>query len=206
MFIHKPVHSFDPTSSYRSFTLKFTVLIAAVTHCSFARLIIDGTKTKGLDYIPNKRQARYSPTNTGTAEIKACSKVAMKLAAGVTIRHLDLFRVYEESFCNKNCDFIKDAWRNQDKDFTEFTMPSYIPDSGHLTRRELISVCDAHVSQTESYYICNCGPVIKIPRGYKQVNPSFKFSIWSSYKEDPIPGAVVWSGGGGNSTDGRVFR
>ncbi|KFA71005.1 hypothetical protein S40288_10388 [Stachybotrys chartarum IBT 40288] len=153
--------------------MKFTVLIAAVTRCSFDRLTIDGSETKSLSHVPNKtRQDRYNSTkwmniemklrrilmdcrcnkgffnfsSTGTAEIKACSKVAMKLAVGATIQHLALFRVYEESVCDKKGDFIKDAWRNQDKDFIEFTMPSHTPDSGQLIRREPIGVSGAHSS------------------------------------------------------------
>ncbi|KEY68906.1 hypothetical protein S7711_03836 [Stachybotrys chartarum IBT 7711] len=187
--------------------MKFTVLIAAVTRCSFDRLIIDGSETKSLSHVPNKtRQDRYNSTkwmniemklrrilmdcrcdkgffnfsSTGTAEIKACSKVAMKLAVGATIQHLALFRVYEESVCDKKGDFIKDAWRNQDKDFIEFTMPSHTPDSGQLIRRELVGVSGAHAIGRGS---CNPDPAIKFPRGYKQDNPSFRFSFWTAATE-----------------------
>ncbi|KAH7084956.1 putative endoglucanase [Paraphoma chrysanthemicola] len=230
-------------------------------HYFFDVLVIDGKETKSLQYVrENTRPAKYNPTKwknvrddmtpdltdfrcnkgafesaarTQTAEVKAGSKLAMKLAVGATMQHPgpalvymskapnsaqtyggdgEWFKIFEESICDKNKDFLGTAWCTWDKDRIEFTIPKDTPDGEYLIRPEHIGVHGAHDGQAEFYYACaqvkvtgggsgTPGPTIKFPGGYKKEDPSFNFSIWGGYKDYPMPGPAVWVGsnGGGES-------
>lgn len=161
----------------------------ASAHYSFDVLVIDGKETRSNEFVrSNTRQAKYNPTKwkntrddmtpdmtdfrcnkgaftfagkTGTAEVKAGSKLAMKLAVGATMQHPgpalvymskapssaksyqgdgDWFKIHEEGVCNKNADFTKNAWCTWDKDRIEFTIPSDLPDGEYLIRPEHIGM------------------------------------------------------------------
>ncbi|CRL30143.1 Glycoside hydrolase, family 61 [Penicillium camemberti] len=221
-------------------------------HYFFDTLVIDGKEA--TDPVrSNTRPMKYNPTKwvntrddmtpdlpdfrcnkgaftfagqTGTAELKAGSKVAMKLAVGAKMQHPgpalvymskapttantyegdgEWFKIHEESVCDKNKDFTKDAWCTYDKDRIEFTIPSNLPDGEYLIRPEHIGVHGAAGGQAEFYYTCaqvkivgggngTPGPTVKFPGAYKKDDPSFNFSIWNGYKEYPMPGPKVWSG------------
>ncbi|KAF7595546.1 hypothetical protein BBP40_005581 [Aspergillus hancockii] len=214
-------------------------------HYFFDTLIIDGKETGSNEFVrSNARAAKYNPTKwvnvrddmtpdmsdfrcnkgafsfagkTGTAEVKAGSKVAMKLAVGATMKHPgpalvymskapnsaktyqgdgEWFKIHEESVCNKNADFTKDAWCTWEKDRVEFTIPADTPDGEYLIRPEHIGVHGAHAGQAEFYY----SPTVKFPGAYKQDDPSFTFSIWGGYKDYPMPGPAVWTGGSGSGS------
>ncbi|OLN83315.1 putative endo-beta-1,4-glucanase D 7 [Colletotrichum chlorophyti] len=169
---------------------------------------------------------------TGTLDVKAGSKVAFKLGVGATMQHPgpaivymskapstaktyegdgDWFKVFEESVCNKNGDFTKDAWCTWDKNTVEFTVPKDTPNGEYLIRVEHIGVHGAHVGQAEFYNSCaqvkitgggngTPGPMIKFPGGYKKTDPSFNFSIYGGYKAYPMPGPAVWTGGSSASS------
>ncbi|RHZ47486.1 lytic polysaccharide monooxygenase auxiliary activity family 9 protein [Aspergillus thermomutatus] len=233
-------------------------------HYFFDVLVIDGQETKSNEFVrSNTRQAKYNPTKwvntrddmtpdmtdfrcnkgaftfagqTGTAEVKAGSKLAMKLAVGATMQHPgpalvymskapstaqsyegdgEWFKIYEESVCNKNADFTKDAWCTWDKDRIEFTVPADLPDGEYLIRPEHIGIHGAHVGEAEFYYTCaqvkvvgggngTPGPTVKFPGAYKKDDPSFNFSIWGGYKDYPMPGPAVWTGGSSSSSVSKV--
>lgn len=186
-------------------------------HYFFDVLVIDGKETNSMQYVrSNTREAKYNPTKwdnirddmtpdkldfrcnkgaftfagqTGTAEVKAGSKLAMKLAVGATMQHPgpalvymskapttadayegdgEWFKIFEESVCNKDGDFTRDAWCTWDKDRIEFTIPADLPDGEYLIRPEhigmiycgpsriyiltsLLGVHGAHVGQAEFY-------------------------------------------------------
>ncbi|KAF4266506.1 hypothetical protein LV164_001696 [Aspergillus fumigatus] len=229
-------------------------------HYFFDVLVIDGKETRSNEFVrSNTRPAKYNPTKwknirddmtpdmldfrcnkgaftfagqTGTAEVKAGSKLAMKLAVGATMQHPgpalvymskapssaktyegdgDWFKIHEEGVCNKNADFTKDAWCTWDKDRIEFTIPADLPDGEYLIRPEHIGLHGAHDGQAEFYYTCaqvkvvgggtgTPGPTIKFPGGYKKDDPSFNFSLWNGYKDYPMPGPTVWTGGSGSGS------
>ncbi|KAG4261239.1 hypothetical protein BFJ72_g10248 [Fusarium proliferatum] len=231
----------------------------ASAHYFFDVLVIDGKETNSMQYVrSNTRDAKYNPTKwdnirddmtpdkldfrcnkgaftfagqTGTAEVKAGSKLAMKLAVGATMQHPgpalvymskapttadtyegdgEWFKIFEESVCNKEGDFTRDAWCTWDKDRIEFTIPADLPDGEYLIRPEHIGVHGAHVGQAEFYYTCAQvkvtgggsgvpGPTVKFPGAYKKDDPSFNFSIYGGFKEYPMPGPAVWTSGGSRS-------
>ncbi|KAF4311024.1 Glycoside hydrolase family 61 [Botryosphaeria dothidea] len=116
------------------------------------------------------------------------------------------FKIYEESVCNQSGDFTKDAWCTWDKDRIEFALPADLPDGEYLIRPEHIGVHGAHAGEAEFYYGCAQvkvtgggngvpGPTVKFPGAYKSTDESFNFSIWGGYKEYPMPGPAVWTGG-----------
>ncbi|KAK1962990.1 fungal cellulose binding domain-containing protein [Colletotrichum sublineola] len=122
----------------------------------------------------------------------------------------DWFKIYEESVCNKNGAFTSDAWCTWDKDTIDFTIPKDTPDGEYLLRIEHIGVHGAHVGQAEFYNSCaqikvtgggngTPGPMIRFPGGYKKTDPSFNFSIYNGYKDYPMPGPPVWTGGNSGS-------
>ncbi|KAL2858444.1 glycosyl hydrolase family 61-domain-containing protein [Aspergillus pseudoustus] len=224
-------------------------------HYFFDVLIIDGLETKSNEFVrSNTREAKYNPTKwenvrddmtpdlpdfrcnkgaftfagqTGTAEVQAGSKLAMKLAVGANFQHPgpalvymskapttartyegdgDWFKIHEESVCNKNADFTGAAWCTWEKDRIEFTIPADLPDGEYLIRPEHIGVHGAHVGQAEFYNTCaqvkvvgggtgTPGPTVKFPGAYKKDDPSFNFSIYGGYKDYPMPGPAVWTGG-----------
>ncbi|KAH7244543.1 putative endoglucanase [Fusarium redolens] len=231
-------------------------------HYFFDVLVIDGKETNSMQYVrSNTRDAKYNPTKwdnirddmtpdkldfrcnkgaftfagqTETAEIKAGSKLAMKLAVGATMQHPgpalvymskapttadayegdgEWFKIFEESVCNKDGDFTRDAWCTWDKDRIEFTIPADLPDGEYLIRPEHIGVHGAHVGQAEFYNTCAQvkvtgggsgvpGPTVKFPGAYKKDDPSFNFSIYGGFKEYPMPGPAVWtSGNSGSGSD-----
>ncbi|KAF7134023.1 hypothetical protein CNMCM5793_005603 [Aspergillus hiratsukae] len=235
-------------------------------HYFFDVLVIDGKETRSNEFVrSNTRQAKYNPTKwkntrddmtpdmtdfrcnkgaftfagkTGTAEVKAGSKLAMKLAVGATMQHPgpalvymskapssaktyqgdgDWFKIHEEGVCNKGADFTKNAWCTWDKDRIEFTIPSDLPDGEYLIRPEHIGLHGAHDGQAEFYYTCaqvkvvgggngKPGPTIKFPGGYKKDDPSFNFSLWSGYKDYPMPGPAVYKGGSGGSSSASYSK
>ncbi|KAF7530077.1 hypothetical protein PCG10_005053 [Penicillium crustosum] len=221
-------------------------------HYFFDTLVIDGKEA--TEYVrSNTRAAKYNPTKwvntrddmtpdvpdfrcnkgaftfagqTGTAEVRAGSKVAMKLAVGAKMQHPgpalvymskapttankyqgdgEWFKIHQESVCDKNKDFTKDAWCTYGKDRIEFTIPTNLPDGEYLIRPEHIGVHGAAGGQAEFYNSCaqvkvvgggngTPGPTVKFPGAYKKDDPSFNFSIWNGYKEYPMPGPEVWNG------------
>ncbi|EAW13459.1 lytic polysaccharide monooxygenase auxiliary activity family 9 protein [Aspergillus clavatus NRRL 1] len=235
-------------------------------HYFFDVLVIDGKETKSNEFVrSNTRPAKYNPTKwvnirddmtpdvtdfrcnkgaftfagkTGTAEVKAGSKLAMKLAVGATFQHPgpglvymskapsaakayqgdnEWFKIHEESVCNKNADFTRDAWCTWGKDRIEFTIPADLPDGEYLIRPEHIGVHGAHVGQAEFYNTCaqvkvvgggngTPGPTVKFPGAYKKNDPSFNFSIYQGYKEYPMPGPAVWTGGSGSHSGSNVHN
>ncbi|KAK1983929.1 glycosyl hydrolase family 61-domain-containing protein [Colletotrichum cereale] len=131
--------------------------------------------------------------------------------AATYVGDLDWFKVWEESVCNKNGAFTSDAWCTWDKNSIEFTIPKDTPDGEYLIRIEHIGVHGAHVGQAEFYNSCaqvkvtgggngTPGPMIRFPGGYKKTDPSFNFSIYNGYKDYPMPGPAVWTGGNGGSS------
>ncbi|CAP86439.1 hypothetical protein E8E15_003398 [Penicillium rubens] len=231
-------------------------------HYFFDTIVIDG-KEASDSVRSNTRPAKYNPTKwvntrddmtpdmpdfrcnkgaftfagqTGTAEVKAGSKVAMKLAVGATMQHPgpalvymskapttakeyegdgEWFKIHQESVCDKNKDFTKDAWCTWDKDRIEFTIPASLPDGEYLIRPEHIGVHGAAGGEAEFYYSCaqvkvvgggngTPGPTVKFPGAYKKDDPSFNFSIWNGYKEYPMPGPEVWNGESGSSASSKV--
>ncbi|KAJ6178105.1 hypothetical protein N7519_008566 [Penicillium mononematosum] len=231
-------------------------------HYFFDTIVIDG-KEASDSVRSNTRPAKYNPTKwvntrddmtpdmpdfrcnkgaftlagqTGTAEVKAGSKVAMKLAVGATMQHPgpalvymskapttakeyegdgEWFKIHQESVCDKNKDFTKDAWCTWDKDRIEFTIPASLPDGEYLIRPEHIGVHGAAGGEAEFYYSCAQvkvvgggngipGPTVKFPGAYKKDDPSFNFSIWNGYKEYPMPGPEVWTGESGSSAASKV--
>ncbi|KAF2687324.1 lytic polysaccharide monooxygenase [Lentithecium fluviatile CBS 122367] len=187
------------------FSLLTTAAIAQLTaaHCFFDVLVIDGQETKSLQYVrENTRQAKYNPTiwanirddmTPDTAEVKARSKLFMKLAVGATMQHPgpalgymskapSTAQTYEgdnewlkiiEGICDHNKDFTRDA-----------------------------CVHGAHDGQAKFYYSCapvkvtsggsgTPGPTIEFPGGHKKTDPSFNFSIYGGYKPYPMPGPAV---------------
>jgi hypothetical protein len=48
------------------------------------------------------------------------------------------------------------------------------------------------------------GPTVKFPGAYKKDDPSFNFSIYNGYKDYPMPGPEVWTGGSGSSSASEV--
>lgn len=48
------------------------------------------------------------------------------------------------------------------------------------------------------------GPTVKFPGAYKKDDPSFNFSIYNGYKDYPMPGPEVWTGGSGSSPASEV--
>ncbi|KAJ5472221.1 hypothetical protein N7530_006222 [Penicillium desertorum] len=231
-------------------------------HYFFDTIVIDG-KESSDSVRSNTRPAKYNPTKwvnirddmtpdmpdfrcnkgaftfagqTGTAEVKAGSKVAMKLAVGATMQHPgpalvymskapttakeyegdgEWFKIHQESVCDKNKDFTKDAWCTWDKDRIEFTIPANLPDGEYLIRPEHIGVHGAAGGQAEFYYSCaqvkvvgggngTPGPTVKFPGAYKKEDPSFNFSIWNGYKEYPMPGPEVWTGDSGSGASSKV--
>jgi hypothetical protein len=160
-------------------------------HYFFDTLIIDGKESS--EYVrSNTRTAKYNPTKwvnsrddmtpdvpdfrcnkgafsfadkTGTAEVKAGSKLALKLAVGATMQHPgpalvymskapstakqyqgdgEWFKIHQESVCDKNKDFTKDAWCTWDKDRIEFTIPASLPDGEYLIRPEHIGMTSSN--------------------------------------------------------------
>ncbi|KAJ5816556.1 hypothetical protein N7447_008789 [Penicillium robsamsonii] len=231
-------------------------------HYFFDTLVIDGKETS--EYVrSNTRAAKYNPTKwvnsrddmtpdvldfrcnkgafsfadtTGTAEVKAGSKLALKLAVGARMEHPgpalvymskapstanqyqgdgEWFKIHQESVCDKNKDFTKDAWCTYGKDRIEFTIPAALPDGEYLIRPEHIGVHGAHVGQAEFYNTCaqvkvigggngTPGPTVNFPGAYKKDDPSFNFSIYNGYKDYPMPGPEVWDGGSDSSYASNV--
>ncbi|CAG8255993.1 unnamed protein product [Penicillium nalgiovense] len=212
--------------------MKFSlVALAAIApmvsaHYFFDTIVIDG-KEASDPVRSNTRPAKYNPTKwvntrddmtpdmpdfrcnkgaftfageTGTAEVKAGSK---------------WFKIHQESVCDKNKDFTKDAWCTWDKDRIEFTIPASLPDGEYLIRPEHIGVHGAAGGEAEFYYTCaqvkvvgggngSPGPTVKFPGAYKKDDPSFNFSIWNGYKEYPMPGPEVWTGESDSSAGSKV--
>ncbi|PLB54691.1 hypothetical protein P170DRAFT_421353 [Aspergillus steynii IBT 23096] len=231
-------------------------------HYFFNTLIIDGQETNPYQYVrSNTRPHKYNPTKwinprddmtpdmpdfrcnkgaftfaneTSVAEVKAGSKLALKLGVDATIAHPgpafvymskapdtvrtyegdgDWFKIHEEAVCDKGKDFTKKAWCMYGKDRIEFTLPADLPDGEYLVRPEHIGLHVACNGQAEFFNTCahvkivngghgSPGPTVKFPGAYKQDDPSFNFSIYGGYKEYPMPGPEVWTGGIGNSTAG----
>ena len=156
-------------------------------HYFFDTLVIDGQETTPNQYVrSNTRPEKYNPTKwvntrddmtpdmpdfrcnkgsftfagqTDTAEVKAGSKLAMKLGVGATMQHPgpglvymskapgaanqyegdgDWFKIHEEGICDTSKDIKTDAWCTWDKDRIEFTIPADLPDGEYLIRSEHI--------------------------------------------------------------------
>jgi hypothetical protein len=174
---------------------------SVAAHYFFDILVIDGQETKSMQYVrENTRPEKYNPTKwknvrddmtpdlddfrcnkgafesagrTQTAEVKAGSKLAMKLAVGATMQHPgpqmvymskapstvstyegdgDWFKIMESGVCDPSKDFTKEAWCSWDKDRIEFTIPEDTPEGEYLIRPEHIGLHGAHDGQAEFYY------------------------------------------------------
>lgn len=172
-------------------------------HYFFDNLLVDGQETGSMEYVrSNTRQEKYNPTKwkntrddmtpdlpdfrcnkgaftfadqTGTKEVKAGSKLAMKLGVGAKIQHPgpatvymskapgavkayegdgEWFKIHEEGVCNQDADFTKDAWCTWDKDRIEFTIPADTPDGEYLIRPEHIGMRSLSLSLSLSH--CRC--------------------------------------------------
>ncbi|PNH31286.1 hypothetical protein BJF96_g5560 [Verticillium dahliae] len=191
----------------------------ASAHYFFDKLIIDDVETRSNEFVRSSTPAaKYNPTKwenirddmtpdvndfrckkgaftfasqTGTAEVKAGSKLAVKLVVGATMQHPgpalvymskapttaksyegdgEWFKIFEESVCNTSGDFTKDA-------------------------------CCVQVKVTGGRN-GTPGPTVKFPGAYKKDDSSFNFSIYGGVKDYPMPGPAVWTGGNsGESTD-----
>ncbi|KAJ1709640.1 endoglucanase [Aspergillus flavus] len=209
-------------------------------HYFFDTLIVDGKESSPNQYVrSNTRPAKYNPTKwvntrddmtpdmpdfrcnkgsftfagqTGTAEVKAGSKLAMKLGVGATMKHPgpalvymskapstaktyqgdgDWFKIYEEGICDKNKDVKSDAWCSYDKDRVEFTIPKDLADGEYLIRAEHIGVHGAHAGEAEFYY--ECAQVKVVGGGNGTPGPTVKFP--GAYKKtDPSFTYSVWGG------------
>lgn len=173
----------------------------ASAHYFFEKLVIDGKETKPYEFVrENTRAIKYNPTKwknpldditpdmndfrcnkgaftnagrTGTAEVKAGSKLGMKLGVGATMRHPgpafvwmskapttaqkyegdgEWFKVFESGICDKSKDILGTAWCTWDKDRIEFTVPSDLAAGEYLVRPEHIGIHGAHDGQAEFYY------------------------------------------------------
>ncbi|KAE8316057.1 glycosyl hydrolase family 61-domain-containing protein [Aspergillus transmontanensis] len=212
-------------------------------HYFFDTLIINGQEISLNQYIrSNTRPQKYNPikwVNTrdnmtpdmpdfrcnksafifagqiGTAEIKAGSKLTLKLSVDATIKHPDSALIYKKSVCDKNKDFTTDVLCTWDKDCVEFTVPADLPNGEYLIRPEYIGVHGVHVEEAEFYYTCaqvkivgggngTSGSTVEFPGAYKKDNPSFNFSIYGGYKDYPMPGPEIWTAGSGDSTSSKV--
>ncbi|EEY22448.1 fungal cellulose binding domain-containing protein [Verticillium alfalfae VaMs.102] len=200
----------------------------ASAHYFFDKLIIDGVETRSNEFVrSNTRPAKYNPTKwenvrddmtpdvndfrcnkgaftfagqTGTAEVKAGSKLAVKLAVGATMQHPGPALVYMSK-----APATAKAYEGNGEWFKIFE-ESDTPDGEYLIRPEHIGVHGAHVGQAEFYYTCvqvkvtgggngTPGPTVKFPGAYKKDDPSFNFSIYGGVKDYPMPGPAVWTGG-----------
>ncbi|KAL4911199.1 hypothetical protein BDW74DRAFT_172665 [Aspergillus multicolor] len=221
-------------------TALITPLQLVSAHYFFDTLILDGVETTPNQYVrSNTRPAKYNPTKwintrddmtpdmpdfrcnkgsftfagqTGTAEVTAGSKLAMKLGVGATIQHPgpglvymskapgaanqyegdgDWFKVHEEGICDTAKDIKSDAWCTWDKDRIEFTVPRDLPDGEYLVRSEHIGVHGAHAGEAEFYYEC---AQIKVTGGGSGTpGPTIKFP--GGYKQnDPSFNFSVWGG------------
>ncbi|KAH8730439.1 glycoside hydrolase [Phaeosphaeriaceae sp. PMI808] len=170
----------------------------ASAHYVFDTIVPDGVPAKTGQYVrQNTRQANYNPTTwenvrddmtpdstdfrcnkgaftnagkTQTLEVKAGSKVAMRLGAGSSMLHPgpglvymskapttaqayegegDWFKIFEQGVCDKTKDFTRDAWCTWGKDRIEFTIPKDLPDGEYLLRPEHIGIHGNHVGQAE---------------------------------------------------------
>ncbi|KAJ5186231.1 hypothetical protein N7449_010995 [Penicillium cf. viridicatum] len=207
-------------------------------HYFFDALVIDGQEA--TEYVrSNTRPAKYNPTKwintrddmtpdmpdfrcnkgaftfagqTGTAEVKAGSKIAMKLAVGAKIQHPgpalvymskapttakeyegdgEWFKIYEESVCDKSKDFTKDAWCAYDKDRLEFSIPANLPDGEYLIRPEHIGIHGAAGGEAEFYN--SCAQVKVVGGGNGNPGPTVKFP--GAYKkDDPSFNFSIWNG------------
>jgi hypothetical protein len=184
-----------------SFAAAAAIVQLASAHYFFDVLVVDGQESKSHQYIrENTRPEKYNPTKwtntrddmtpdltdfrcnkgafesagrTQTAEVKAGSTIAMKLAVGATMQHPGpalvymskapstvqtyegdggWFKIFEEGVCDKSKDFTRDAWCTWDKDRIEFTIPADTPDGEYLIRPEHIGLHGAHDKQAEFYY------------------------------------------------------
>ena len=165
-------------------------------HYFFDALVVNGQERRDV-VRGNTRQAKYNPTKwknqrdntspdgpemrcnlgaetfasrTATAEVKAGSKLAMKLAVGATFQHPgpgfiyasrapngaknsvgdgDWFKIAEMGVCNPGADFLRDAWCTWDLDRLEFTIPQNMPDGEYLIRAEHIGLHGAHGGEAE---------------------------------------------------------
>jgi hypothetical protein len=211
----------------------------ASAHYFFETLVIDGQETKPYQYVrENTRQIKYNPTKwknplddmtpdvddfrcnkgafasagrTGVAEVKAGSKLAMKLGVRATMKHPgpqfvymskapgsvkeypgdgDWFKIFQAGLCTKG-DIKGDAWCSWDKDRIEFVIPEGTPDGEYLIRPEHVGVHGAHDGQAEFYYGC---AQVKVTGGGNGVpGPMIKFP--GGYKKnDPSWNFSVWGG------------
>ncbi|KAB8076144.1 glycosyl hydrolase family 61-domain-containing protein [Aspergillus leporis] len=209
-------------------------------HYFFDTLLINDKETSPNQYVrSNTRPEKYNPTKwvntrdnmtpdmpdfrcnkgaftfagkTGTAEVKAGSKLAMKLGVGATMKHPgpafvymskapgavnqyegdgEWFKIFEESICDKNKDIKTDAWCTWDKDRIEFTIPASLPDGEYLIRSEHVGVHGAHAGQAEFYY--ECAQVKVTGGGNGTPGPTVKFP--GAYKkDDPSFNFSIWGG------------
>jgi hypothetical protein len=209
-------------------------------HYFFDTLVIDGKETSPNQYVrANTRQAKYNPTKwknirddmtpdmedfrcnkgafssaskTQTAEVKAGSKLAMKLAVGATFQHPGprtvymskapstaqkyegdgaWFKIHEDGLCDKS-DIKTTSWCSWGKNNVEFSIPAGTPDGEYLVRAEHIGVHGAHDGQAEFYYSC---AQVKVTGGGKGALPTDTIKFPGGYKKtDPSFTYSIWGG------------
>ncbi|CAI7577140.1 unnamed protein product [Penicillium viridicatum] len=207
-------------------------------HYFFDSLIIDGQES--TEYVrSNTRPQKYNPTKwintrddmtpdlpdfrcnkgaftfagqTQTAEVKAGSKLAMKLGVGAKMQHPgpaqvymskapsaanqyegdgEWFKIHQEGVCDKNKDFTKEAWCTWGKDRVEFTIPADLPNGDYLIRPEHIGIHGAAGGEAEFYY--SCAQVKVVGGGNGTPGPTIKFP--GGYKkDDPSFNFSIWGG------------
>lgn len=208
-------------------------------HYFFENLIIEGKETKPYEFVrQNTRNEKYNPTKwknpldgmtpdvndfrcnkgafgsasrTGVAEVKAGSKLAMKLGVGATMRHPgpsfvymskapgsvkeyegdgEWFKIFQSGLCTKG-DIKTDAWCTWDKNNIGFTIPEDILPGEYLVRSEHVGVHGAHDGQAEFYYGC---AQIKVT-GSGNAVPKDTIKFPGGYKKtDPSWNFSVWGG------------
>ncbi|KAL4769856.1 hypothetical protein BDW60DRAFT_218629 [Aspergillus nidulans var. acristatus] len=163
-------------------TAVITPLVSA--HYFFDALVIDGQETTPNQYVCSNTPAREGlftfASQTDTAEVKAGSKLAMKLGVPST-------RAMGTG-----------SRSTRDKDRIEFTIPAGLLGGEHLIRsdkksdeRSLEGVHGAHDGQGEFYYEW---PQVKVADGCNKDDPLSNFSVWGGMKDYMMSGLAVWTG------------
>ncbi|EAQ85366.1 hypothetical protein CHGG_09380 [Chaetomium globosum CBS 148.51] len=177
----------------------------------------DGSTIDGPDAMCNQG-AFASAGRTQVLTVNAGDEIRLRLAAGAAFQHPGPGLVYLSRAPNDNVKAY-DGSGNWFKIYEEGVnylaarIPKDTPNGEYLARFEHIGVHRSHVNQPEHYVSCmqikvqnggngNPGPTVKFPGAYKSSDPYANFSIYNGYKDFPMPGPAVWTGGGGGSNNG----
>ncbi|KAK4031620.1 carbohydrate-binding module family 1 protein [Parachaetomium inaequale] len=172
----------------------------------------DGSTINGPDSRCNQG-AFSSAGRTSVLTVNAGDEIRLRLAAGAKFQPPDWFKIYEEGVCNQGADFTSSAWCDYDRNWLAAKIPKDTPNGEYLARFEHIGVHRCHVNQPEHYVSClqvkvvnggsgSPGPTVKFPGAYKNTDAYANFSIYNGFKNFPMPGPAVWSGGSGGNSGG----